>query len=193
MAIDDLIIQFTDALSDTGATRLFEDWSTFDAATDEELQALSTEVGAPLSEDLKTWLKTVTMALPLDGNYSAVSVQDIIERTKSTKSIDFSQHHKNITSWADGRFDEEIFANTYWQPQWVPIARDGCGNEYCVDLAPGPNGRVGQLIAMEFQDGQGPYLARWSSLEEMLEFHIKKLKAKGYSVDDEGYFEFDYT
>ena len=45
---------------------------------------------------------------------------------------------------------------------------------------------------MEFQDGQGPYLAQWASLEAMLHEHLAKLADKKYTRDEEGFIEFDY-
>ncbi|MDT7784062.1 MAG: hypothetical protein QOF58_2481 [Pseudonocardiales bacterium] len=33
-----------------------------------------------------------------------------------------------------------------FDPRWVPIASNDCGDFLCVDLAPGPNGTAGQLI-----------------------------------------------
>lgn len=191
-SIASLLDQLAAALDAAGATNHTRDWAQFEPATPEALKALEAEIGCALTDDLKAWLSHVHCELPLDGNYNTVSVTHIMERMRSTREIDFSQHHANITSWNDGRFDDQRLANTYWQPQWVGIATDGCGNEYCVDLAPGPNGEVGQLIAMEFQDGQGPYLVKWPSLEAMLEAHIAKLAEQRYFVDEEGFIEFDY-
>ena len=36
----------------------------------------------------------------------------------------------------------------YAHPSWIPLARDWGGNNICVDLAPGPAGRWGQVILM---------------------------------------------
>lgn len=45
-----------------------------------------------------------------------------------------------------------------FHPLWVPIASNSWGDNLCVDLAPGPNGRVGQMIQLA---GEAPlsYLA----------------------------------
>lgn len=45
-----------------------------------------------------------------------------------------------------------------FHPLWVPIASNDWGDNLCVDLAPGPNGRVGQIIQLA---GEAPlsYLA----------------------------------
>ena len=36
----------------------------------------------------------------------------------------------------------------YSHPAWIPLARDWGGNNICVDLAPGPTGKWGQIILM---------------------------------------------
>ena len=36
----------------------------------------------------------------------------------------------------------------YSHPAWIPLARDWGGNNICVDLAPGPTGKWGQVILM---------------------------------------------
>ncbi|KAK5680929.1 Cell wall assembly regulator [Elasticomyces elasticus] len=36
----------------------------------------------------------------------------------------------------------------YAHPAWIPLARDWGGNNICVDLAPGPTGKWGQIILM---------------------------------------------
>lgn len=191
MSIPELLERYSAALREAGATAAFADWSRFDPATDEEIAALSAETGCPLPEELVAWLKTLRSGLIFQGNYEANRASAALRDLRGTRELDFSRHFKNITSWKDGRFDDGRIAKTYWQPQWVPLARDGCGNAYCYDLAPGPRGRVGQIIAMEFQDGQGPYLAQWGSLEEMLNDHLERMEERAYTIDEEGFIEFD--
>ncbi|EDM80445.1 glucan synthase 1-related protein [Plesiocystis pacifica SIR-1] len=191
MSIANLLEQYREALKTAGADSVFESWSCFEPATDDELAAIAEAAGAELPGELKTWLKTNRNALNFMGNYGANDPKRIAEGIRGTREIDFSRHFANVTSWGDGRFDDGRLARTYWQPQWVPLAQDGCGNEYCYDLAPGPNGRVGQIIAMEFQDGQGPYLARWSGLEDMLRAHLSALANGAYGFSEPGFIEFD--
>ncbi|MGW6448620.1 SMI1/KNR4 family protein [Lentzea sp. NPDC055074] len=68
-----------------------------------------------------------------------------------------------------------------FHPLWVPIASNHWGDNLCVDLAPGPNGRVGQIIQLA---GEAPlsYLAEsataWAQSPESpgykgLEAHFK--------------------
>jgi cell wall assembly regulator SMI1 len=191
MSLTALIDDYIEALREAGVTTPFADWAQFDAATDVELAELSAEIGSALPDDLKVWMRHVTCAFPLAGGYDAVAAKSILDRTQGTKTIDFSQHFSNISSWKDGRFDDGRMAKTYWQPEWVGFARDGCGNEYCSDLAPGPKGKIGQILAMEFQDGQGPYLAQWPTLEAMLRDHLNRLATGAFTVDEEGFIAFE--
>lgn len=192
LPLPDLLQRYLIALREAGVGAVFQDWSSFTPASEAQLAALAAEAGAPLPEELVVWLTTVANELPFVGNYSAQKPGQISERIRGTREIDFSRHFENISSWGDGRFDDARLARTYWQPQWVPLAADGCGNEYCYDLKPGPAGRVGQIIAMEFQDGQGPYLAQWRSLEHMLRDHLERLQAGAFTLDDEGFIEFAF-
>lgn len=35
----------------------------------------------------------------------------------------------------------------WWNPKWIPLTHDGGGNHDCLDLAPTPQGNVGQIIS----------------------------------------------
>lgn len=192
MTIPKLIQLYLTELRQLGVSTVDEPYNQFDPATPEQLATLEVCTGRPLTPQLKAWFETLDRALPLAGNYDAYSISRAIKNIEDTQTIDFSQHLTNILSWQDGRFDDGVLKRTYWQPQWVAIAQDSCGNEYCVDLDPGPSGQAGQMIAMEFQDGQGPYQATfWTTLEEMLEVHIAALADQKFELDEEGFIEID--
>ena len=40
----------------------------------------------------------------------------------------------------------------WWHPAWLPITHDGAGNHDCLDLAPAPGGRRGQVIRVWHDD-----------------------------------------
>jgi cell wall assembly regulator SMI1 len=62
-----------------------------------------------------------------------------------------------------------------WHTGWIPIAEDGCGNLYCVDLAPGPAGRVGQVI--KWENAGGPFASSSTDLAELLERYATALES----------------
>jgi cell wall assembly regulator SMI1 len=53
----------------------------------------------------------------------------------------------------------------WWNPQWIPIVTSGSGHFFCVDLDPGPEGKVGQVILFLHDDEDrflvAPSLLAW--------------------------------
>ena len=48
---------------------------------------------------------------------------------------------------AEAQFDVDRGVRAeYWNPGWVPVATNGGGDYLCVDLAPAPGGKAGQVI-----------------------------------------------
>jgi len=74
-----------------------------------------------------------------------------------------------------------------WHAGWIPIAEDGCGNLYCLDLAPGPAGQVGQVIRWEVAGG--PFAGSSIDLAKFLERYATALESGRfkYHVDSGTY------
>ena len=47
----------------------------------------------------------------------------------------------------------------WWNPQWIPLTHDGSGNHDCLDLAPTPQGKVGQIIDFYHDDASREVMA----------------------------------
>jgi cell wall assembly regulator SMI1 len=47
----------------------------------------------------------------------------------------------------------------WWSPRWIPITSNGAGDSHCIDLAPGPNGKRGQVILMQHDSPKRPLIA----------------------------------
>lgn len=79
----------------------------------------------------------------------------------------------------DGTFDDnadhnegsEVLQPGWWHPAWIPLDADGGGNGAVIDMVPGPQGNVGQVIDMDHEVGpSGPkYVSLTAYLEAMLE------------------------
>ncbi|WP_339097520.1 SMI1/KNR4 family protein [Deinococcus sp. VB142] len=79
----------------------------------------------------------------------------------------------------DGTFDgnarhnegSETLEAGWWNPAWIPLDSDGGGNGAVIDLNPGPQGTVGQVIDMDHEVGpNGPeYPSLAAYLDAMLE------------------------
>lgn len=62
--------------------------------------------------------------------------------------------HAGSSAWRQDLLDKQdsqppnAVQKVYAHPAWIPLARDWGGNNICVDLAPGPAGKWGQVILM---------------------------------------------
>jgi len=74
-----------------------------------------------------------------------------------------------------------------WHSGWIPLAEDGCGNLYCLDLDPGSVGHVGQVIKWEMAGG--PFADSSVDLATVLERYAASLESGQfkYEVDSGTY------
>lgn len=91
-------------------------------------------------------------------------VNEVIEEWKSWRSVEQG-------AWLDGEeptYPQDAIKNTYANPKWIPLLRDGGGNNIGIDLDPGVNGRVGQVINFG-RDERSKFVIA-DNLEEFLSF-----------------------
>jgi hypothetical protein len=70
-------------------------------------------------------------------------------------------------------------------PGWIPFATDTFGDYLAVDMAPGPNGRPGQVILIGRHHDAGPiYVAE--SVTELIRSHADALRADRIERDEDG-------
>ena len=68
--------------------------------------------------------------------------------------------------------------NDWWNPLWIPITSDGFGNHLCIDLDPGPEGQVGQIITLWHDDAHRAIVA--PSFEEWIKEYLNALEKGDY-------------
>lgn len=92
----------------------------------------------------------------------------------------------------DGTFDDNAAHDAsegkgksqagWWNAGWIPIDADGGGNGFVMDLNPGPNGKIGQILYMDHEVGpSGPHYASFS---DYLEDMAQKLESGEYVYHD---------
>ncbi len=97
----------------------------------------------------------------------------------------------------DGRIErhkKERFGNwkgkkiqeVWWSKKWLPISKDSCGNLRCIDFAPAKNGRKYQIMSMEIQDAQGPFISDYKSFTQYLKWYLTYLQLDKYQIYDWG-------
>jgi len=87
-------------------------------------------------------------------------------------------------------FDQQVRCNPpdrgwWWHPGWVPLLRSDSGVRLCLDLAPGPTGRIGQIIRLDFDSGDQcpPVIA--SSWQALLFTFAQNLEAGEYRLRED--------
>ncbi len=121
-------------------------------AADTALQKLETALGRKLPRDLRTSLRLHDGGGDMLHNYEYLTTDGILKA--------WSRHSTRL---ADGGYlgwhpqpSGNRLQPVWWHRGWIPFAEDSAGNLMCIDLAPGPRGRAGQLVAFERQENVGP-------------------------------------
>jgi cell wall assembly regulator SMI1 len=138
-------------------------------ASEEEIAAFESKIGAPLPPDVRkspfkvTYMtgqpNIIELPFPLKadefvgnlfGSYEFLSLDEahaewnnwkvIIEQSTAEELADFDSH-------VDRRGNDPV-KKQYVSLKWIPIAKDGGGNSYAIDLDPAVNGKVGQVIVI---------------------------------------------
>lgn len=130
--------------------------------TEGDLQALAKALGQPVPADLQAMWR-VHDGLPI-FEYAGLGAAAARSRRAGLEMLrergTFAEHEV---------FEQALprIAAVKWHTGWIPIAEDGCGNLYCMDLAPGPVGRIGQIIKWDVAGG--PFATSSTDLAELLE------------------------
>ena len=114
----------------------------------------------------------------LDG-WEWLSLERIRDEWKVWKDLLDGGDFNGIRSDADGRFVRK----DWWNPAWIPLTYSGSGDHHCLDLAPGPQGRSGQIIEMWHDEGARPVVA--SSFGKWLADFADGLEAGDFVLSDE--------
>lgn len=151
-----------------------------DGVTDDQLESIEKVIGKELPEDYKSSLKIHGLKDVSINDYTYLAASNAFDRWKMMK--DQSDKGNFINRNAE---DMKTFPN-YWSFSWFPFATDSAGNLLCVDLSkPGDVGHVGSVIAMENQDGQGPYKKdHLHTFSDWLENYLHDLQTGKYMVTD---------
>jgi cell wall assembly regulator SMI1 len=150
-------------------------------STDQEIASLETLIGLPIPADYRASLMRHDGGGFMYGS-SYLNVGWV------------KQVWQRMNTWSeDGRFAEfepadssgMKFQPVWWSAKWLPVAEHRARTITCLDLAPGPEGMVGQVLQSEPQD-DGPRATRWNSFSEFLDQYRSDLQSGKYYVDETG-------
>ncbi len=187
MTIEKLLSDTYEKYTEISPIRVAEKWFNFKPASDKKIASFEADLGFELLPDLKKFYQHCGYEWSCDGNYSFSGLKQIHDRWKMLRtSLEEFMHEPEWVARAQPSGGK--LKPAYWNPKWIPFAIDGCGNLICVDHDPGENGVLGQLVFMELQDGQGPFVDE-RDLSAFLASQLQLINDGKYEVEEEGYFE----
>ena len=133
------------------------DFSLNKGAGEADFAELEKELGYALPEDFKELYRIADGGAAYEGVLAGeewLSVERIIEEYGVWKGL----YEGGMLEEDDGTpfgcepKDAGIKPDFCWNPKWIPLTADGCGNGKMIDLDPTGNGTVGQIIQMWHDD-----------------------------------------
>lgn len=147
-------------------------------ASASSLSALSRALGVDLPPDLVAWWRLH------DGGVSIFEYEGLSCAASRGRREGMEELRRDGVLADHELFPQTVarIARTKWHPLWIPLAEDGCGNLYCVDMGPGRMGVVGQVIRWEMRGGA--FAASSVVLAELLERYADALESGAFTFDD---------
>lgn len=143
-------------------------------ASESEILELETALGIKLPEDLKESLRIhngqTGDSHGLIAGWEFLSTQRILDEWSVWKDLYAKDSFINLDVKA-----QEGVANIWWQPAWIPLTFNGCGDHHCLDLAPNDEGKNGQIISMWHDSEEREILAR--SYKQWFEYLVRTFES----------------
>lgn len=165
--------------------------ATVEPASVQEIEEFEAVLGERLPADYRTFLRHNDVRHSFDMNFECLGMAQVAKRsagmTGALRDGTFDdgriEHHEreDFGNWRGG-----YLKRVWWSPKWVPVSEDSCGNIMCVDCDPGPAGVRYQMMNMEVQEGQGPFISEYRSFVDYLAKHLGYLEAGKYRVEESG-------
>ncbi|TXK74614.1 SMI1/KNR4 family protein [Paenibacillus sp. N3.4] len=158
-------------------------------ASELEISGLETAVGYELPSDLKESLRIHNGQSGdsqwLIAGWELLSTARILEEWNVWKGL---YDKESFKEW-DVKSQEGV-ANVWWQPAWIPLTYNGCGDHHCLDLAPANGGKNGQIITMWHDSEVREVLAK--NYTQWFEHLVRTFELNDAEyVFESGDFEFD--
>ena len=154
-------------------------WELPKGATDAEIDELAKHLNLTLPEEFRVSLKRHNGID--EGHWPKNCLHSIKEI-----QVDWDMRDHAIVD------DDEVetdgfFEGTWWHKKWVLIDWDGAGNGSVMDLAPGPKGKMTQILDLDHESGpSGPiYPDFLAYLEEIAD----RFEKGHFAVEEDDYLE----
>jgi cell wall assembly regulator SMI1 len=162
----------------------------FPAATPADIEAIEAVLNEHLPQDLATFLMLNYFKISFDGNFECSSARGMLGRLQSMNKMLHDgvfndgrvEYHKKKKF---GNWDSGAIQEVWWSEKWLPVSVDSCGNMKCIDFAPTTKGQKYQIVSMEVQDGQGPFLSDYTSFGDYLTRHLYYLENNKWQMEED--------
>lgn len=156
-------------------------------ASDAELASLQEKIGVGLPEPfvgLYRWRngqRDIRDTGPFYG-LGFLSIADLLKQWETWKDV--IRDHPGLNESAyNASAVPGVVKSLYSNPLWIPFAYDWGGNHIGVDLDPGPNGRVGQVINFGRDEDEKYVLGQ--TVDDFILRIVKELEAGNFVLSDE--------
>lgn len=168
-------------------SRNMPDFELDSGAAATEIQGLETHLNVTLPEGLKTSLHRHNGIN--EGKWPKFCLLSL-EHIKQDWGVRTSLTNDGTFDGWEVQYDTDDWLQAvWWSPSWVPVDADGAGNGTCIDLKPGKNGIMGQVI--DFDHDVGPSGPMFVDYPAYLEDIASQLEAGKY-INNRGWLEEDY-
>lgn len=115
-------------------------------ATEQELDATERALGVTLPEDVRASYRRHN-GLPAEAGYLFQDGEFLsLERIREEWGVWNRLVRNGTFNGMENDEDGTRVRRDWWHPAWIPFTHNGCGDHLCLDLAPGPQGVVGQIV-----------------------------------------------
>lgn len=154
-----------------------------EGASEADLRRLEETLGQQLPEDYRMWLAGHNGDKPggpgmLNGS-SFLSTEEVAGQWTTMTSL-AEREVGDITTESE---PEGHIVPVWWHRNWIPITSDGAGNLECLDLHPGPEGNVGQIIDFDHETVHRTVLA--PGFKEWVCEFVDRVVAGEYAYSDD--------
>ncbi len=159
-------------------------------AHDKELRLLETTIGASLPPSLVNLYRWRNGQLDLGRGgvfygLAFLNISDAIMEWETWNEVseDLSEIDMGCLDESQSSVVPGVVKERYVNRLWIPFAHDWGGNHIGVDLDPGPNGRVGQVI--NFGRDEEAKFVLGQTVDEFIDRIATELEAGNFVIDEE--------
>ncbi len=160
---------------------------TIKAAPETEIKAFEALFGEPLPDDYREFLLYNTIEHQFVSNYECYNLNRVIKTWKGMNELlDKGVFDDGRVEQSKANYKGNYFQKVWWNKKWLPFCQDSSGNLHCIDFDPAEKGQKYQLLDMEVQDGQGPFINPKTNFHHFLLSHLNYLQNNQFTVHEHG-------